>query len=509
MNTDRFFNNMKAETNNALTENGANVYATTTQPLVDMVALIGSMRACPDRDVIDLFLNAFNQDKLIATKLIFYFRDIREGQGERKIFRTIMRYLACNYPEIVEKNITYIPEFGRWDDLLEFIDTPCQQIAFEIIERQLKSDIDNKNPSLLAKWLPSRNASSKDTKYKAYKLMTYLNLTEREYRIILSSLRKRIDIIETKITKQKYSDINYSTVPSCANKKYYKLFWKYDTDRYQDFISRINKGDKSVKINSKDLFPHEIIREILNNSDTSRFGYSYYSSQDKYTANDIQKDMSLKALWNAIPNYITEPGNDVLCVIDTSGSMSFNNYLPLSVAIALGLYFAERNKGRFKNKFITFSERPKAVELQGDDICSKTRDVLRYSEVANTNIAAVFDLILNTAKKYNLAAEEIPKKLIIISDMQFDSQTSGINRDTEKLMNYVRNKWNGSGYRFPSLTYWNVEGRNKNFPDVDSAGVQFISGFSPKIFNELIQDVSSMELVMKIANKERYNCITV
>jgi hypothetical protein len=397
--------------------------------------------------------------------------------------------------------------FGRRYDLLEFIDTPCVRVSFDLIEGRLNIDIDSRYPSLLAKWLPSKNASSKTTKYRAYKIITYLNTSERYYRKTLSELRKKIDIIETKITKQKYSDIDYNTVPSCANKKYYKLFWKYDTDRYQEFIGKVVKGDKTVKINSKDLFPHEIVREILNNTNMSSFGWS--NRTDDYSTVDMQKDLTMKALWNSIPDYVNSDGNDVLCVIDTSGSMSFNNYLPLSVAIALGLYFAEHNKGRFKNQFITFSERPKAIELQGDDICSKTRDVLRYCEVANTNIAAVFDLILNTAKKYNLPAEEIPKKLIIISDMQFDSQTIGINSDTEKLMSYVRHKWNGTGYKFPSLTYWNVEGRNKNFPEVDSAGVQFISGFSPKIFNELIHDVSAMELVMKIVNKERYNCITV
>lgn len=504
-------NALKNATNYTHTENGAIAHKTTKSSIVDFFASAGAMRTRSEKDIINMFNKAFAEDSLIAMKMLFYFRDIK-GQGERRLFKIIIKYLAETQREIMNKNIKHIASFGRWDDLFSLLGTPCEQYVLELIKEQFYSDLNSETPSLLGKWLKSENASSKETRRIARHIIKYLDITPRLYRKSLTSLRKKINIIETKLSTKKYEEINYSHVPSCANKKYHKAFWRNDEERYREFVEAAIKGKdkngKEVKINTKALYPYEIIKNILKGS-SSHFSFLYGA-----TKRDIKNYLSMEALWRNLPDYVQGSIQNALAIIDTSGSMTFNDYLPISVALSLGIYFGERNQGRFANHFITFSTNPKLVEIKGTDIATKVQDIMRYEEVSNTNIKAVFDLLLNTAIRENLPQEELPEKLFIISDMEFDSYscTTGINRDTKRLMSYVKESWDNAGYKFPNLVFWNVNARNEQYPmTVDDSGVQFVSGCSPVIFTNLLKDkfMSPLELVLDVVDTERYSVITV
>jgi hypothetical protein len=498
-------NGLKDAANCTFTENGAMAYKTTKSSIVDFFSQAGAMRTRSESDIIDMFNNAFSEDKLIAIKLLFYFRDARFGAGERRLFRIIIKYLAQAQQEIVKKNLQYISEFGRYDDLLVLLDTPLKNDVISLIRTQLTNDITSESPSLLGKWLPSINASSKITKKYAKIIAKELNLRESDYRIVLSTLRKKINLVETKITNKNYNDIDYSKVPSCANMKYKKAFWRNDEERYNEFVNKVNKGE--AKVNAKVLYPYEIVRDIINGSYNVFYGFNENNL-------DTKNDMTLDMLWNNLPSYIEDYSN-TLAVVDGSGSMTSPNYLPLSTAIALGIYFAEKNKGAFSNHFITFSERPRIIEILGDNIATKVRNVMRYKEIANTNIESVFDLILDTAKRKNLSQDDIPKRIVIISDMQFDKcavDNNGYVNNTTQLFNIIKQKWQGTGYKIPKLTFWNVNATKESFPmTVDEAGVQFVSGHSPSIFTSILKDnfVTPLDLVLDVINKERYDVITI
>jgi len=503
-------NGLRNASNVAYTENGALAYKTTKSSIVDFFGSAGAMRTRSESDILKMFWQAFAEDSLIATKMMYYFRDIRKGQGERRLFKIILKDMAYKTPDIVLKNLQHVAEFGRYDDYLVLLDTPLKNNVVELLTRQLTTDMKSENPSLLAKWCPSLNASSKHTKRYARIICDKLKLTDREYRKMLSSLRKKINIIETKLSTKNYAEIDYSQVPSNANKKYLKAFWRNDEERYSAFVNRVkkaietgDKSDKKAKINVKALYPYEIIKNIINSS-RDRWGCS--------SRINPQEDLTLDVMWKSLPDYINGNDKSALAVIDTSGSMTSNDNLPISAAISLGVYFAERITGKFANTFISFSTTPKLIDIKGDDIATKARSIYDKSEISDTNIQAVFDLILNIAVRDNLPQSEIPDRIIIISDMEFNSCTSGINRNTDKLFQRISASWTSAGYKFPRLTFWNVDARQQQYPmTIDTSGIQFVSGFSPTIFSAILKDEfkSPLNLVLDVINVERYNCITV
>ena len=501
-------NSLKSTSNKTLTENGAVAYSTTESNVVDFFAQAGAMRSRSEQDIVNLFNQSFNEDRLITLKLAYHFRDIRKGQGERRLFRVIIKYLAFQYPEIVIKNLIHIPFFGRWDDLFELFGTPCEKEMSALVQEQFKTDCMTEFPSLLGKWLKSNNASSKATKEIAYKLEKILGLSPRQYRKALVMLRKRIGIVETLITKKRYADIDYSKVPSQANLKYMKAFWKNDEERYQEFIGQVKKGEK--KINAKVLFPYEIVRKIV--SDMYQF-----SSQTI----DHQEDASLDVMWTSLPDYVGEDYSNTLAVIDGSGSMYCDSQRPISSAIALGIYFAEKNKGLFHNHFITFSQNPQLIEIKGNNITEKVTNVTRYNEIANTNIEKVFDLILDKVIKNKLSQDDIPQRVVIISDMEFDSATrsggygygfssSRNSVDMDSLFVTLKNRWSNKGFKMPLLTFWNVDARHESFPmSINETGIQFVSGNSPSIFTSILKNnfVTPLDLVHDVVDNERYSII--
>ena len=482
--------------NMSITANGANTHMTTNDECLDFFALGGAMRENNEKEILTLFNAAFAENKLLAMKLLFYMRDIRGGQGERRIFRIILRHLANTNPDVVSKNLELIPEFGRWDDLYALEGTPLEREMFAFIKRQFYIDIKSNTPSLLAKWLKSENASSRETIRLARKTRKALKLSSKQYRKALSRLRRRIGIIERLISENKWSEIEYDKIPYNAGFKYSNAFARHDYERYSEFLDRAKDVVYSESVNADVLYPYEIVRRAYKYFDD----WSYH---DEIT--QTERD-ALEVYWKNLKDYfVNQPDNySAICVVDTSGSMGGT---PMEVALSLGLYTAERCKGPFKDTFITFSERPKIQQVVGEDVYEKLSNMSRADWGMNTNIKAVFDLLLNKAVKGGLTQETLPQNIFIISDMEFDYCT--MHNDTNTLMEEIYDEWKAKGYEMPHLIFWNVNARSRNIPVLGKGKISYVSGFSPSIFEAVLSNKSGYELMMEVLNNKRYDKITV
>ncbi len=482
-------NFLKKETNKTYTENGAVTYCSTNSNCLDLFATIGALRQESDEEIKERFINAYYENATLAMKILFFARDIRGGIGERRVFRVILKWLANNAPASVEKNLNYICEYGRYDDILALLDTRCEKNAVSYIKNQLQQDLDavseNKNVSLMAKWLPSVNASNLDTVRNAKKISRLIGMDDEKYRKTLSLLRKKIAIIENNIREKDYS-FDYAKQPSKAMFKYRKAFMCNDGDRYSSFMEDVANGKANVHTSS--LMPYEIIQP---------FFHSDGISDEERKAIDVT--------WKAQENFAGD--ENALVVIDGSGSMyCYDNPIPATVALSLGIYYAERNTGAFKNHFITFSHKPKLVEIKGRDIYEKVDYCSKFNEVANTDIEKVFKLILNTAVKHKVPQKDMPAKIYIISDMEFDFCV-----DNGSLSNfeYAKILFNSHGYKLPEVVFWNVASRNRQQPvELNESGVALVSGCSARIFSMLKDGIiSPYEYMMSVINSDRYAVI--
>lgn len=474
--------------NTAYTENGARAFATTKSSVLDFFATGGALRQRSADSVIDVFEKAYNENALLATKALFYFRDVRGGQGERQTFRTCLTWLAKTHPETVRANIFSIAEYGRWDDLFCLFDTPLEADMISVIDIQLAHDRKSDKPSLLAKWLKSENASSKETKRIAYRTRKALNLDSRSYRKLLSELRKKIDLVEQHMSTNDWTNIAYGKIPSKAGLQYRNAFKRHDGERYEQFLEDVASG--KATINAGTLYPYEIIEKT---------GYKSWGSIDESDAK------TLDVMWGALPDFFDGQQVNGLVVADVSGSMSGR---PMDVSISLAMYVAERNTGPFANKFLTFSERPSLVEIRGNNIVEKARNLSQASWDMSTNIEAVFDLILNTAIKLKATPDEMPSHLYIVSDMEFDVATHG--HATETLFETISKKYERAEYNMPFLVFWNVNSRNTQQPmSMDQRGFQMVSGCSPSIFKNLLASryISAYDMMLEVLESERYSPI--
>lgn len=475
---------LNGDMNRSRTENGALGYRTTGKYLLDLNFATASLRKMQPTEITGKFTDAFLDNKLYALKWLFYLRDAREGLGERRSFRVILNHLANTEPDIVETFVKLIPEYGRYDDLMCLLGTECEVYALATIKEQLEKDLKNmeegKPISLLGKWLPSCNASSKQTKKNGTVVRTYLGLSEKNYRKILSKLREYIKIVERQMSAKEWGKINYEAVPSRANLIYNDAFLRNDEERRREYLGSLEKGE--AKINASVLFPHDIV-------------YKYGCRCSTRT-----KDDTLEALWKALPDLVNGDSS-TLVVRDGSGSMTWDNLgggvKPLDVATALAIYFAERSCGEFKDKYITFSSRPGLVDMANlNTLRDKLMRSYREADCSNTNIEATFDLILNTAIKGHMKQEEMPKNILIISDMEFDIATTGEVNQT--LFDSISEKFEEHGYKIPRLVFWNAASRTGTIPvKQNKLGVALVSGFSPNI----VKMVLSGEL-------DPYKCLT-
>lgn len=409
---DAMKNEMLENFNESVTENGAVGYRTTGKALLDINFAVASLRSANEGEIVRRFQAAFLENKVLAMKWLFFARDVRGGLGERRLFRTAMKYIAKYEPEMARKVVGLIPEYGRYDDLWSLLDdNELRPYVVEFVSQQLTEDVANsrnrKPISLLGKWMPSANASSATTKRYAKILRNALEMKESEYRRTLSTLRRYTDVVEVKMSAKMWGEIDYEAVPSRANLIYNGAFLRNDEERRRAFLASLEKGE--ARINASTLFPYDIVHQYCSGG--------YGRTPKSY-------DATIEALWKNLPDLVQGCGNTIV-VADGSGSMmsrvGSSGVTALEVANSLAIYFAERSSGEFKNKYITFSSRPQLVDFsRGQSLRDKISIALGHSEISNTNIEAVFDLILNTAIRNNMRQEDIPANILIISDMEFD-----------------------------------------------------------------------------------------
>ncbi len=517
----KLLNAVQEEANLTRTENGALTYRTSGSACLDLFGTIGALRSANFENILTRFVRAWAEDRDIAMKILFYGRDIRGGLGERKVFRIILSWLAVMHPEAVIHNLKNIPEYGRFDDMIHLLQTPCKQAVVDYIKSRLNEDIqhldefeerlghpqelagtrpdhsmegnelqkmlsyctsENTGISLLAKWMPSINASSAWTIHYAKMIAEHLNMKPSQYRKMLTRLRAALNLLENYMRAGNYT-FDYSKQPSKAMFKYRKAFLKNDNDRYAAYLDSV--ANSTAKLNTGALYPYEIIKPIVNGT------WTLSESEQK----------ALDVTWNAQKDFTQ--GKNALVVIDGSGSMYCGgDPLPAHVALSLGIYFAERNQGAFKDHFITFSENPRLVKIKGNNIVDKVLDAMSYNECANTNIAAVFRLILNAAIKHHVPQHELPETIYIISDMEFDICTENVSMTNFK--NAQRN-FAEAGYTLPHLVFWNVQSRHKQQPvTMNDKGVTLVSGCSPSTFECVMNGTTPYEFMMQILNSERY-----
>lgn len=489
-----FVKAMQVQSNFTTTEKGALTNKSTLDYVLDFFGAAGAIRSRSDNDVISLFSKAFSQDRLLALKTLFYIRDVREGQGERKTFRTIVKWLANNYPDVVRNNLANIGFYGRYDDLYALVGTPLEKDVFTLIENQLKVDLKNmkaeESVSLLAKWLKSENTSSAEARTLGRKTREALALSPKKYRKILSALRKYIDVLERKMCANEWSAIDFEKVPSKASLTYRKAFGKHDQERYAAYLKSVEKGE--AKMNAGAVFPYEILRSII---------MGVTSPQEKTQA-DLQ--------WKAMPNWLEGNNHFGLVVADLSGSMfGHNGALPALVAISLAIYFAERNLGPYKDCWMNFSSSPSFQKLVGNNLFEKVQNMDRSNWCGSTNLQSAFDLILKTAVANKVKQKDMPNILYIISDMQYDMACVS---NAKTNFDVMREKFEKAGYQLPKVVWWNVASRNDNFPiRVDDTGTALVSGCSPSILKSLLsaRTFDPMSIVYETVNSERYNRVVV
>lgn len=448
----------------SLTANGAITHSTSLNYCLDLFFLAGASRNMRESDIILAFDRAHAQNKNLAYKILFWARDARGGAGEKRFFQIVMEHISKEYPYEYDQLAIYIPEFGYWKDVFK-IEEPNEN-NLNWLKTQLE---ESPNANLLAKWFPRKG--------KWFVAMhQYLKMTPKEFRKKLVSMTK---VVETQMCANEWSEINYSQVPSIAMNKHRNAFFNRDGQRYAEYISDVQDGKQ--KINASVLFPHQL----------------YQAIQKGENANAVE------AQWNALPNYMEGSTERIIPVCDVSGSMEG---LPMDVSISLGIYISERNEDIFKDAFLTFSERPQMNYLSGS-LSERMRQLQRADWGMSTNLQATFDLILNSAVRESLPEDEMPTKILIISDMEFNSACrGGSNLDS------IRAKYSDAGYKMPEIVFWNVNGRLGNVPaSAQDSGIGLVSGFSPSILKSVLQGViyTPEQLMLDTVDTARYSCIGV
>lgn len=511
-------NFMEALKNNekVLTENGAVAYATSGSYLVDINNSVPKLRKLSvihmdngnvdsAKEIIKMFSDAVQEDSNYALKWLMYLRDIRGGMGERSSYRIILKYIADNAFEVFDRLLLSkkLEDIGRYDDLLylwyKTKNSKSKELLFEYLKAQFLDDIrgfeGGKSISLLAKWLPSENTSSSDTRNMAKAFRKSLRMTSKRYRKYLSALRKHLDVVERKMSRNMWEDIDYNKVPSKANLIYKGAFMSHDSERRNSFLESVKNGN--AKINANSMYLYDIINKYIDS-----YGWR---------CNVLPLDDTLEALWDS--QEVPESYEDILVVRDGSSSMLCGVSTSSSVSVmdvgdSLTLYTAQHNKSKeFKNKFITFSYSPKFVDLSRfDTLHDKLHELRqRYTDCSNTDVASVFHLILETATKHKMKQEDLPKTVLVVSDMQFDS---AMGRYGESLFNTLSRQYKEEGYSLPRLVFWNVGSYDNTIPlQQNEKGLVLMSGFSKSNLDMLLSDNLDPLSVLKDELDRKYSFI--
>lgn len=483
----------RTEASTVLTENGAKAFDTTKNPCLDFYSVAGSLREADKDRITLLFQEAYDKDPLTAARTVFYARDIRGGLGERSTFRILIHYMAEHMPEALVPNLSLIGEYGRWDDVYSLIGTPVEDEMWKAVKNTLDTDMrnmaENKPVSLLAKWLKTADASSRNTRKVGIYTARKLGMDVRTYKRTLKALRKYINIVERDMSANEWYKINYETVPSRAMMLYTNAFNRQDYARFSDYSDAVAKGKK--KVNSGTLYPYDIVEKYL--------------GEDMFEKPEITEEQNkmLENQWKALPDYV-KPGSNVLIIADVSGSMYGR---PLSSAIGLAIYFAERNTGPYHNLAMEFSEASQYIKLKGRTLKEKVANLEKGEWGCNTNLEGALRRILNTAVQNHVSQKDLPEALVIISDMEIDACTND-----GFFMDEMERAFADAGYTLPAIVFWNVNSRHNVYHvDGKHPGVQLVSGQSASAFKMVLDciELTPEEAMMKVVNSERYQPVTV
>lgn len=457
-----------ARQKDAYTDNGCVTNSTSLNNIVDLYFVLGATRTMSEQAIISMLERAWVEDKLLTIKSIFHGGNIRGGKGERRFFSIAIQWLLKKDKKIFYKLVDLVPEFSRWDSLF-YIHTPE---VYDFIG-------ENMNNGLLAKWLPRKN------QYKGFgrKLRNYLGLTAKQYRKAIVSFSKTI---EQQMCSKKWVDINYSQIPSVAFNKYRKAWYRNDEARFKAFVEVAKtavKKDGIKLIKAKDIFPYDIFRSYERGADVE----------------------SIDAQWMCLPDYMADAKERILPICDVSDSMKNNDGLPMAMSVSLGVYISERNKSIFKDAFITFSGNPKMMYLQGS-VTERFRQLKSVGFISNnTDLDAVFRLILDKAIDSNLTKDDMPTMLLIISDMEFDGHGKLSAYDNLKM------RYKSAGYEIPKVVFWNVNGRSGNVPvNSKCKDVALVSGGDTSTLKSILkgaEEFTPVSIMMNALDDKMYDVI--
>ena len=473
------------------TENGALALNTTGDALLDLFGTIGSLRQATEPRIKRLFEEAWAENPLLTTKMVFYGRDVRGGLGERRVFRVLIRYMAEKYPEALRPNLDLIGVYGRYDDLYSLMGTSLEEEMWKVMKDQLEEDIRNskegKAVSLLAKWIKSPSNRNKEAHRLGKITAEKMGYTEYTFKRVITALRRHIGVLEIMMAEKRWNEIKYPEVPSRAMMIYRRAFEKHDEQRFRQFVNKAAAGEETIHAGT--LYPYDLIEKLMPIKN-----YSY----------TLRQDPVIDAQWSQLPDY-TGCGANAIVMADTSGSM-FGR--PLYSAIGLAIYFAERNKGAYQNLWMTFSNQPKMQVLKGKTLSQKLSSLDMGGWTMNTNLEAAFQLILAIAIENHVAPEDMPQSLIVVSDMEIDSCASGNWLFYDQMKALYRRR----GYEIPNVVFWNVNSRHDTFhADASRKGVQLCSGQSASTFRVLMGSIgmTPVEMMLNVLNDERYAPITI
>jgi hypothetical protein len=453
-----------------VTENAMPAFVSTLDKNVDLFFKIGAMRGQDPRPA---FAAAFGEDPELAVRIAAWARDVRGGAGERKIFRDILQYLETTHKNIAKAMVPMIPEIGRWDDLFAFNDLELKRLSYDLIKKALVA-----RNGLCAKWMPRKGPI-------AIGLRNFMGLTPKQYRKILVELT---NVVETPMCAKQWDTIEFGKVPSLAAARYKKAFARNAEKAYTEYALGLLEG--TGKINVGAVYPYDVIKGTFTS----------------YGAPELQV---VEAQWKALPNYIKDA--KFLPVVDVSGSMTIRinkSITALDVAVSLGLYCADKNTGDFKDTMVTFSGTPELLRLRGS-ILDKLTQMSSSKWEMNTNIEAVFHLILNHAQVNKVPESDMPTAILIMSDMQFDDCVQGPSVTALVMMKRL---YAEAGYKMPAVVFWNIFSYDNVPARFNEAGVALISGFSPAILTSVLafdlDNLTPEKIMLKTVMVPRYDVKT-
>ena len=467
-------------TQEARTENGMKALASTANTVVDLFYKIGASRG---KDITKDFVAAFVENKELALRVAQWARDVRGGAGERQIFRDILVYLEKTDTEAASLVMNKVPELGRWDDLLVFTDPTLKAQAFGLIKGAL-----NEGNGLCAKWMPRQGAT-------AAELRKFMGMTPKSYRKTLVGLT---NVVETKMCARDWDNIDFSKLPSLASARYRTAFHK-NSEKFKEYVAKLASGDKSVKVNAGAVYPYDVLKSVI------------MQGWGAKTLTQTDRDF-IVAQWEALPNFVGDA--NILPMVDVSGSMSClaggpkskSSVRCIDVAVSLGLYLADKNKGAFKDVFCTFSSNPELLNLKGN-VIQKAEQMEQSSWEMGTNVIAAFKKVLDVAKKGNVSDQEMPRALLVLSDMQFDQCASF----DDSAMQSIKRNFEAAGYTVPAVVFWNISAHANVPVKFDQRGVALVSGFSPTIVKSVLAaDLSNMTpeaIMLQTVMNPRYDLV--